>query len=190
MASKACYQQQHGFTIIEMVATIAILSIALVSVASIVSLGTSRSADTLQETRAIALGYAYLDEILGRRFDERSERSGVQPCYGLAPGPTRPCTAEMAFGPDTGEGTDRARWDDVDDYHGRAEGDGEVIPLLDAAGNVRTGYDNFHVQIAVRYAGTDTAWGSSETDAKHVTVTVRLRSRTEGWSFSAYKGNY
>jgi MSHA pilin protein MshD len=190
MASAARRRQQQGFTIIEMVATIAILAIALVSVASIVSLGTSRSADTLLETRAIALGYAYLDEILGRRFDERSERSGIQPCYGLAPGPTRPCTDAIAFGPDTGEGDNRARWDDVDDYHGRAEGDGETTPLLDAAGNARPGYENFHVEIAVRYAGADTAWASSETEAKHITVTVRLRSQNEGWSFSAYKGNY
>lgn len=183
-------RKQSGLTIIELVVTIAILGIALVSVASIVSLGTSRSADTLLETRAIALAQAYLDEILGRRFDERSDRSGLRPCYGLGSGPARPCTDAASFGPDTGEGTNRARWDDVDDYQGRVEGDGENIPLMDAAGNPRSGYENFHVAIAVRYAGSDQAWGKTDTEAKYITVTVRHRSQSEPWSFGAYKGNY
>jgi MSHA pilin protein MshD len=190
MASGGADARQRGFTIIEMVATIVILAIALVSIASVVSLGTSRSADTMQETRAIALGYAYLDEILGRRFDERSARSGLQPCFGFAPTAALPCTEAAAFGPDTGEDGNRARWDDVDDYHGRVEGAGEVTPLLDAAGNTRVGYDNFHVEIAVRYAGSDSAWGRSDSEAKHVTVTVQLRSQDAAWSFGAYKGNY
>lgn len=186
----AMISRQRGLTIIEMVATIAILGIALVSVASIISLGSSSSADTLQQTRAAALGQAYLDEILGRRFDERSDRSGLNPCYGLAPGPARPCTDESAFGPDTGEGETRGRWDDVDDYDGRVEGDGESLPLLDISGNPRSEYENFHVAITVRYAGNDTAWGKAATDAKYITVAVSHRSAGASWSFSAYRGNY
>ena len=174
---------------IELVATILILGIALTSIAFMMRLGTSSSADTLLETRAIALGYSYLDEILGRRFDERSPRSGSSACFGLS-GPKR-CSTIARFGTDGGEGGNRSRWDDVDDYHGLAEGDGEASALTDAQGNVRNDYANFRIAVNVSYAGTDTFWGSADiTNAKLVVVAVSHRSLDQAWSFSAYKGNY
>ncbi len=190
-------EQKRGFTIVEMVVTIVILAIALISVVAIVRLGTQQSADVMLQTRAIALAQAYLDEISGRRFDERSAASGLGPCFGLAsdPGPTPPrsCTEPGSFGPDSGEGGSfpRELFDDVDDYDGWVEGDGEAEPIRDAEGDEREEYENFHVAIAVRYAGNDTAWGRPhQTHAKLITVTVRLRDQSDGWQFSAYKGNY
>src|SRR5690606_10324718 len=140
-------ESARGFTLVELVVTIVVLAIALVSVAYIVRLGTSDSSQTLLETRAIALGQAYLDEILSRRFDERSGRGGGSPCYGLAGGGR--CTAAANFGLDGGEGSNRDLWDDVDDYDGLSEGDGYPDPLRDAVGATRAGYDNFGVEVAV-----------------------------------------
>ncbi len=175
-----------GFTLVETIVTIVILAIALSGVASLVSLGTSSSADTLLETRAIALGESYLDEIQGRRFDERSAASGLDPCYTLA-GPDR-CSTTL--GPDGGEST-RDRYDDVDDYHGMEEGDGVVgFPIEDAEGNTRPGYDNFHVEVDVSYAGGDIGMGVDQTNAKLITVTVTTGIQTDGWEFSVYKANY
>lgn len=185
-----------GFTIVEIVVTIVILAIALLGVVAIVRLGTQESANVMLETRAVALGQAYLDEIMGRRFDERSATSGLNPCFGLAgdPGPPpRPCSAVASFGPDSGEGGafPRENFDDVDDYDGWLEGDGETDPIRDAEGDARSGYENFHIEIGVVYAGTDAAWGPlTDTHAKLITVTVRHRDQTEGWKFSSYKGNY
>ncbi len=181
-----------GVTLIELVLTILILSIALVMISSVLSGGISRSADTTQELRSVALAQSYLDEILGKRFDENSAPRGIPPCSGT-------CTAEGSFGPDGGEL--REDYDDVDDYHGLDEGDGQVNPLQDAAGATRTGYDNFRVQISVRYIDTGVA-GEEENlavaandlddneDAKLITVTVSYTSAADGVSYSAYKANF
>jgi MSHA pilin protein MshD len=177
----------RGFTLVEMVATIVILAIALVGIAGMVSLGSSNSADTLVQTRAIALGGSYLDEIMGRRFDERSAPSGFDPCFGFVGGDR--CTAEMDFGADGGE-SGRDEYDDVDDYHGLAEGDGEATPIEDAEGETREEYANYHVDVSVRYAGDDAVLGLTETDAKLITVTVTTRDQSSGWEFSAYRSNY
>jgi MSHA pilin protein MshD len=175
-----------GFTLIEMVVTIVILAISLIGVATMVSLGNSNSANTLLETRAMALGASYLDEIMGRRFDERSAASGFNPCHGLDPMEPERCS--LALGPDAGENS-RDRYDDVDDYDGLEEGDG-VGPLKDAEGNAREGYENFHVAVSVLYAGDDAVLALDETDAKLITVTITTRDQNEGWQFSVYRANY
>jgi MSHA pilin protein MshD len=178
-----------GFTLVEMVVTIVILAIALVGVANMVGLGTSNSANALTETRAIALGYAYLDEIVGRRFDERSAASGLDPCFGLDT--MDPGRCSITLGTDGGSENSRRRFDDVDDYNLLQEGDGVPgSPLLDADGVEREGYENFHVKVDVRYAGDDAVLMGDETDAKLITVTVTNRAQDEGWEFSVYKGNF
>lgn len=179
--------RQAGLTIVEIVVTIVILGIALVAVAGMVGAGFTQSGNTLMETRAAALGYSYLEEIIGRRYDERTHRSGTPPCFGLV-GAAR-CTAEASFGPDGGE--TRRRFDDVDDFHGLAEGAGESGPLEDADGNTRTGYDNFRIEVTVRYAGDDAVLGfADETHAKFITVNVQHTTLGLNWNFSAYRGNY
>ncbi|MDO9317485.1 MAG: type II secretion system protein [Gammaproteobacteria bacterium] len=184
--------RQSGLTLIEMVLTILILSIALVMISAVLSGGLGRSADTTQELRSVALAQSYLDEILGKRFDENSAPRGIPPCSGT-------CTAEVSFGPDGGEL--RQDYDDVDDYHGLDQGTGQVNPLQDAAGATRTGYDNFRVQVTVRYidigvAGEEENLGVAANDlddngdAKLITVTVSYTADPNGVSYSAYKANF
>lgn len=185
--------RQQGMTLIEMVLTISILAIALTGLTVMIQGGLSRSADTLLEVRAVALAQSYLDEILSRRFDEQSEANGIPPCRAGA----KPCTAEGSFGSD---GETRATYDDVDDYHGLVEGDGEANPLRDSLGTTRVGYDNFHVAISVRYINLgggeeeeNLAQGSElndQYDAKLVTIAVTHRSMTQNLVFSAYKSNF
>ena len=184
--------KQNGLTLIEMVLTILILAISLIAISSILSSGIGRSADTTLELRSAALAQSYLDEILGKRFDERSNPRGIPPCRSN-------CTTFANFGPD---GETRAQFDDVDDYHDLDEGEGQLTPLQDANGATRTGYDSFRVQIAVRYmdvaaSGTEENLPESvndlndNEDAKVITVTVYfLNSGTEGVSYSAYKSNF
>lgn len=186
------FREMAGFSLVEIVVTIVILGIALLGVSAIVRLGTEQSAEVMQQTRAIALAQSYLDEILGRRFDENSSPTGLFPCFGASP--PRPCS--ITLGPDAGEQDDpdlRAYFDDVDDYHDWQEGDGEgaTRPIRDAEGNTRSGYDNFHIDIQVAYAGTDAPFSQADqTHAKLIQVTVTLRDQGVGWVFSAYKGNY
>lgn len=193
---------QRGVTFIELIAVIAILAISLAGVTAAISSAMSRSADVVLETRALALAQSYLDEILSRRFDERSAPRGIPPCRGVLPAAAG-CTAQIDFGPDGGE-ADRVDYDDVDDYHGLLEGTSQPNPMLDAEGNPRTGYDNFYVSVSVRYL--QRGLGEPEenlldpvsypndlddiTDAKLITVTVFHTTNSEGWQFSAYKANF
>ena len=189
--------RQRGMSMVELVVTILILAIALVAMTSLLSGSLSQNADITLQVRSVALGQAYLDEILGKRFDEKTRNSGIPPCRASAP-PPRQCTAEVSFGPDGGE--IRRRFDDVDDYHGLDEGDGQVDPLQDAEGNTRSGYDNFRVQVGVRYINVGVGEEEEtlsvnnelddEFDAKFISVTVSTRSAGSDLIFSAYKANF
>ncbi|PCI73981.1 MAG: hypothetical protein COB20_15645 [SAR86 cluster bacterium] len=198
----------RGVSLIELIFTILILSLALVGIASSISGGTSRSADILVEIQAVALAQAYLDEIVGKRFDEGNRASGIPPCRGTLPnGAARRCSEKVEpspppreFGPD---GTEtRATFDDVDDYDGLVEGLG-FGDLEDANGDPRgSEYDNFRVEIEVTYfdpLGTDVTYSDPGTndeeldddyDSKLVTVSIFNGNDTEGFVFSVYKSNF
>jgi MSHA pilin protein MshD len=197
-----------GISLIELIFTILILSVALFGIATTMSGGASRSSDILPEIQAVALAQAYLDEIVGKRFDEGNRASGIPPCRGtLADGAPRRCSEKVEpspspreFGPD---GTEtRATFDDVDDYDGLVEGLG-FGDLEDANGDPRgSEYDNFRVEIAVTYfdpLGTDVTYSDPGTndeelddgyDSKLVTVTIFNGNDTDGFVFSVYKSNF
>ena len=168
-----------GFTLIELVVAMLILSIAGLGVTYALSLGLRHQSDALWQSKAVALGESYLEEILARRYDEHAPVGGVPPCSPA----TTACSAAGAFN----DGEARAAFDDVDDYDGIVE-----QPPLDANGNARTGYDSYRVTVAVAYptAAQIAAFGLDDgTDAKLVTVTV---STPEGgsMSFGAVRGNF
>lgn len=195
------YRRQRGITLIELVITIVVLSIALTAITLTLSEGISRSSDTLLELRAVALAQAYLDEVVGKRFDENSANTGVPPCR--APGTAGVpldgiCTAPGALG---AEEALRRRYDDVDDYDDINEGAGVAAPddtLKDSLGNPRTGYDGFTVSIDVRYinvAGTELGLGQNnelndQYDAKVIEVTVSHTALPADYVFTAYKSNF
>lgn len=190
-------KRQSGFSLVEMIATIVILAVALTGLTLALSNGLGRSAQSGVEVRAVALAQAYLDEVLSKRYDEKTRSSGVPPCRASAPA-SRQCTAEISFGPDGGE--TRSGFDDVDDYDGLVQGDGETDPLQDADGVERDGYENFRVTIDVRYIDIASAEPEEnlevdgdlddEFDAKLITVTVFFRGMTDGFPFSAYAANF
>lgn len=207
---------QQGLTLVELVAVILLLAISLAGVTQVISFAISRNANVLLETRAVALAQSYLDEIGGKRFDEQSAPRGIPPCR------DNTCTADASLGPDSAE--QREDYDDVDDYHGLIEGyelPDDVDPvaaLEDSEGEVRTGYDNFRVEINVRYLrpcddeasffslptqictpdiGDPVAVALSEAtllttsqSAKLITVKVIHRDAPQGWDFSLFKSNF
>jgi MSHA pilin protein MshD len=185
--------RQRGITLIEMIVTMVILAVALTGVTVALSGGIGRSADVLTGTRTVALAQSYLDEILGKGFDEASNPRGIPPCRNN-------CTDPDGFGPDGGE-NGRADFDDVDDYIGLDEGWQTAEPLRDAEGNPRTGYESFRVRVSVRYldlspGGAEESLGATPADlddardAKLITVTVSHPDNPDGWRFSAYKANF
>lgn len=194
-------KQNAGITLVELVVTIVILSIALLGIVATLNLGVSQSSNTLFELRATALAQSYLDEILSKKFDERSRNNGIPPCVG--PGSGRNCTTVIGV---NGSESARTSFDDVDDYNDLDEGanSSPAADLVDAQGIVRAGYAGFRVQVAVSTIDVTTPnpvvtfpGGTAASnpapddiyDAKLITVTVSDGS-ADGIKFSAYKSNF
>jgi MSHA pilin protein MshD len=79
----------RGVTLVELIISMLIISIALVGVLSVMNFTTGRSADPMIQHQAIAIAEAYMEEILLQGYEN----------------------------PDGGyEGPDRSRFDDVEDY--------------------------------------------------------------------------
>lgn len=156
----------RGITLVELVITIVIISIALVASVSSFSVITGRTANAMVQTRSLELAQLYLDEILARRFDEASDPTGI-PTYSGA------CRI-------TDDGENRGQYDDVDDFHGLSESPPALIDLP-----AEVDYSGFRVDVAVvcdNSVGTNGA-------AKRITVTITAPDGSQS-PFSAYRGNF
>jgi MSHA pilin protein MshD len=152
--------KQAGFTLIEAIISMVIVSIAAIALAGAMGLAFKHSADGLLDSKSQQLAMAYVEEIRGKRFAEVTPLGGVPPCSSIG----TPCGA---LGPD---GETRALFDDVDDYHGVAD-----APPRDSEDQVVPGFNSFAVAVDVFYATAAqvAAWGLDHaSDAKVVTVTV------------------
>ncbi len=171
---------QGGFTLVEVIFTMLVISVALAGLMLAVTGPVARSADPLLQIKAMELGQAMLDEILPRKFDENTPEGGLPRC-GSSDINSVTCTLESGFGTDAGE-TNRDAYDDVDDFHGIDDS-----PPRDATGVERAGYANFRVQVTVSYAGADL--GLTATEAKRILVTVTTPGK-QAYTFSAYRANF
>ncbi len=163
----------RGFTLVELVVSMLVISIAALAIAQAFALGMRHSADSLLHEKSINLAQAYLDEIRGLRYAENTPLGGVPPCA--------PCS------PIGAEGENRAQFDDVDDYHGLAE-----QPPLDRQGAVIAGYERYRVDVRVSYADSAqvAAWGLDDSsDAKLVEVSVTTPGG-QTYVFPSVRGNY
>lgn len=168
-----------GFTLVELVVTIAVLSIALLAVAKSLQFSAQYGADTLWQTRTVELVQSYTDEIMTKRFDENSPVGGVPAC-GAA-------STACSSAPLGAEGEQRSgginSFDDVDDYNGLNES-----PPVDALGNVRSDYPGYQVQISVSYAGSDLGLANN-TDAKRIAIIITPPGQT-ALPFNVYRSNF
>ena len=117
---------QLGATLVELIVSIVIVSVAITGVMMVISNTTRASADPLLRTQAAAIAEAYLEEILSQSLDD-------------------PGSAETG-GPESGE--TRATYDDVSDYHGLDDDAGAV----DQNGAAITGLEAYNVAVTVAAA--------------------------------------
>ena len=160
--------RERGVTLVELVITIVIISVAIAGVVGAFSLIVGRSADPLNQTRSVALAQLYMDEIITKKYDDDTPQGG-------APQYDGPCT----IGSETGE--TRANYDDVDDYDGVSD-----APPAGADGAL-TGYDGFAVEVAVACDGT--AVNLADKDAKRIDLAITAPG-DQNFSFSAYRANF
>lgn len=165
---RAKYQQ--GVTLIELVISMVIISIAVVGVLLVMTFTSSHSADPMVEHQAVAIAESYLEEIMLLPFDEDAASGGI--------------TAEGALGPDAGES--RGTFDDVNDFAGLAD-----IGATDLNGAPISGLANYSVAVTVSTDGDLGPVGSkvAAADAQLVTVTVTHTSGV-AITLSGYRTRY
>jgi len=175
MARNRCIVRlQRGATLVELIMTIVIISVAIAGVVGAFSLIAGRSADPLNQSRAVALSQLYMDEILAQKFADGSPTGGGQ----VGSSTEADCGS---IGPEGGESRDT--FDDVDDYDGLSGAspeNSEASPLA--------GYTGFLVSVSVVCAGTEVGF-VNDYQAKRVDITIADPSNNT-YLFTAYRGNF
>jgi len=156
-------QRDQGFTLIELIVFIVVISLALTGLFAVFNQSMLNSVDPIIRVRALELAQSKLDEVLVRKFAENTPAGGIPACGSFDSGPTA-CTAIQ------GVVADPAR-DDVGDYNGENTTDG-----------------NYTIAVAVSEQGTELGL-ASDALARRVTVTVTMPG-TETLSLSGYKVNF
>jgi len=168
-------KQQQGFTLIELIVGIVVLSISLAIVSTLIAPAEEKSADNILQIKASELGQSLMNDITSRAFDHNSDMSG-----GLVRCGEAGTTCSITLGPEPGEAT-RSQYNDVDDFNGFTEKVNSTDDALDG------GYNQFEISVTVIYAGTDL--GLVNNLAKRITVTVTTPLGTP-IEFTSHKANF
>lgn len=170
----------RGFTLVEIIVSIVAFGILMTLITGVFAPQLIRGTDPLFSMRAAELGQSYLEEILGKRFDENSPFGNSQRCGEGA-------IVCAGIGIDGGEtaGTENT-FDDVDDYSTLTPAL-NAQPLDQSGGNVRNGYADFHVHVAVVDASADFTLGINSVKRIDVTIVDPLNAQ---YLFTAFKANF
>lgn len=195
----AVTNSRAGFTLIELVIGIVLLSIVLTLFTSLIVPQARSSADPLLQLRATELAQSVMREVMARSYDENADRiNGVIRCDedlnedGLIDNSVVGAEAERAcslvFGPEEGN---RSLYDDVDDYDDLIQSGGGIVNsanqniVVDGA-NL---YEGYQVQVEVDYAGDFYNPANPVRNAKQITVTVTTPTNVE-MVFTAFRSNF
>ena len=151
---------QTGFSLVELVVMILVLSVALTGVTIAINETVKQSPKPLVQTRAMELAQTYLDEILPKRFDELSGQGGTPRCDSTD-NAAQICSNSLV----NEEGGNRQLFDDVDDFNNL-----DNSPPINATGTTLNIYNDYRVQVSVTYAGGDI--GLANRGAKRITINV------------------
>ena len=155
------FSTEKGFTLIEMIMSMLIISIALIGIFSVMNMTVSRSADPMIQNQAVVIAESYLEEILLMDFCDD---------------PADTVNCPLASGSETGE--TRSTFDDVDDYNGLSDSG-----ATDQSGTVITGLSEYNVTVSVTVV---TITGVA---AKEIKVTV-AHSAIGNVDLVGYKTDY
>lgn len=183
---KAHHFVQTGFTLIETIIGIVVLSIAFSILTALIYPLAEQSAEQVHQVRASELGQSMLNEILAKAFDENSDKSGGRVRCGETNLPILGPACSTALGPEQNE--TRVNFDDVDDYHLL----NTIETALGSSDSLATIYVGFKVEVRVindsNYDGINNASDNNFT-AKLITITVTT-PQNFNFVFSAYRANY
>ena len=181
--------KSQGFSLLELVIGLTVLALTLTLISAVIVPLQQRSGGIWQQVRSAELAQAVLAEVLSRAFDENSPRSGgLLRCNESG---AANCAASIPACPASGmtsltEETNRADWDDVDDYHCfRANADS----LTDLLGqSLQQRYSGYQLAIEVAYVGVELGF-ADDSRVKRIALTVTDPSG-QSLRYSAIKGNW
>jgi len=176
--NNSSFYNSRGFTLIEIIIGIVVLSISLSIISTLIVPTEQKSADQILQVKAAELGQSLLNDISSRAFDHNSHMAGGLVRCGEPNNTINPCSTTM--GPELGENS-REDYNDVDDFH---EYDLNKNALDDSLGD---SYSSFIIEVDVRYAGADL--GLADNLAKRITVTITTPLGTE-IKFATHKANF
>ncbi|GAA6204021.1 MULTISPECIES: prepilin-type N-terminal cleavage/methylation domain-containing protein [Thalassotalea] len=170
-----------GFTLIETVIGIVVLSIAFSVLITLIYPMTEQSADQLHQIKAAELGQSMLNEIQQKAFDENSDKTGGLIRCGETSAPA--CSTIMGS-----EGETRGTYDDVDDYNEINHGNDIENSLNDHSLDAL--YIGYSVDVTVCNDGDYNGQCDATTNiAKLITVTVKTPTGFD-IVFSTYRANF
>jgi len=179
--------KQSGFTLIEIIVGIVVLSISYALLTSLIYPLASQSAAQIHQIRAAELGQSMVNEILGKAFDENSDMSGGEERCGEISADL--CTTSANLGADGSE--ERGDYNDVDDYNAISFTDDEIFNSQgDSISDIYVGFTmNVTVMYDSDYSGAYDAGVDDEKTAKLITITVRS-PQDDAYVFSVYRVNF
>lgn len=201
-------EPSRGFTLIELIVGIVLLSVALTGILGLLVNQAPQAVDPVQQVRAAQLAQRILSEALQTSFDEHSDHNGGRfrcgETVGTPPVTYPACTAMASYGPDGGEARPY-QFNDVDDYQtsaicarGLASCDGDWVPANYFSTHSKQASDeseylNFWVRSRVTADNLGqvppTCTNSIPCVGKRVELWVRLPDGSEV-DFALYRGNY
>lgn len=178
------YGIQRGFTLIEIIAGIVIMAIAVTAMTSVLFPQANRSVDPVYQVRAAELGQSLMNEIMGKAFDENTDYNSGLRCN--ENGGCSTYSLGSNSWPDESESINE--YDDIDDYHGYNQSQARLA----AGANYDTLYQNFLFTVSVIY-DDDMDGDFDGNDNLQLFKRVTVKVTTPGgqdFEFVEYKGNY
>ena len=178
------FLKQQGATLIELVITITIVSIALVTLIAVTSQTTGRSADPMIQEQAVAVAEAYMEEILQKNFcDPDVAADCVAACTGASSCGNAACT--VAEPP-----ANRAVFDDVCDYN--------ALPdnlVRDQSGTLVPGLSQYNITVQVIDNGVTFGLAgnqmvSNNGEVVRVDITVTHPAMANNIQLSGFRANF
>lgn len=221
----------NGFSLLELVAGVTVFAVVMTIVTGVVAPQAQKTIEPMQQVRATELAQSLLNEILGKYYDENSDRAGGrircnedldssgtiidtagstdddgERICTLYPGPedggtSTDCNGFSATRANDSE-TDRADFDDIDDYHGMVYTSSDILEnslgenlVVNIDSEDIELYNNFQLSVSVIYdenmdGVADQSGGSCiSSNSKLITLLVTTPSGAE-LNFATYKHNY
>jgi MSHA pilin protein MshD len=169
MSSPLSHRHLRGFTLVEVIIFIVVVSAAMAGILSVMNTTVKSSADPMVRKQALAIAESLLEEIL---MKEHSKPSG---------------STVVAYG---ATGWSRAKFDTVDDYKGYAT-TGGLKGITDAQGSTTAavpGLSGYNIT-SVSVSNPTTLTGGGTTQVKKVEVTV-TDTQNNTMKLIGYRGDY